>query len=116
MEKPTQNGFIRLENLWKQFQEGNQKREVLRGTGAVFSKGEFIAILGKSGSGKSTLLNVAAGLLSPSQGTAHIFGEPLSDVNTRAGYMFQTESLIQMEQYRGVFLVRHSFPFQIPIR
>ena len=35
-----------------------------------------------------------AGLLSPSKGTAHIFGEPLRDVNTRAGYMFQTESLM----------------------
>ena len=56
--------------------------------------GEFVSVVGPTGCGKSTLLNVAAGLLAPSQGTAHIFGEPLSDVNTRAGYMFQTESLM----------------------
>jgi NitT/TauT family transport system ATP-binding protein len=56
--------------------------------------GEFVSVVGPTGCGKSTLLNVAAGLLAPSQGTAHIFGEPLRDVNTRAGYMFQTESLM----------------------
>jgi NitT/TauT family transport system ATP-binding protein len=56
--------------------------------------GEFVSVVGPTGCGKSTLLNVAAGLLSPSKGTAHIFGEPLRDVNTRAGYMFQTESLM----------------------
>ena len=56
--------------------------------------GEFVSVVGPTGCGKSTLLNVAAGLLAPSQGTAQIFGEPLRDVNTRAGYMFQTESLM----------------------
>jgi NitT/TauT family transport system ATP-binding protein len=56
--------------------------------------GEFVSVVGPTGCGKSTLLNVAAGLLAPSKGTAHIFGEPLRDINTRAGYMFQTESLM----------------------
>lgn len=56
--------------------------------------GEFVSVVGPTGCGKSTLLNVAAGLLAPSQGTARVFGEPLHDVNTRAGYMFQTESLM----------------------
>ena len=56
--------------------------------------GEFVSVVGPTGCGKSTLLNVAAGLLVPSKGTAHIFGEPLRDINTRAGYMFQTESLM----------------------
>ena len=37
--------------------------------------GEFVAIVGPTGCGKSTLLNVAAGLLTPSAGTADIFGE-----------------------------------------
>ncbi len=56
--------------------------------------GEFVSVVGPTGCGKSTLLNVAAGLLAPSKGTVHIFGEPLRDINTRAGYMFQTESLM----------------------
>ena len=61
----NRNEFIRLDNLWKQFQEGNQKREVLQGAFAKFKRGEFIAILGKSGSGKSTLLNVISGIDQP---------------------------------------------------
>ena len=60
----------------------------------IVGAGEFVSVVGPTGCGKSTLLNVAAGLLAPSKGTAHIFGEPLCDINTRAGYMFQTESLM----------------------
>ncbi len=55
--------------------------------------GEFVAIVGPTGCGKSTLLNVAAGLISPSAGTAEIFGHKLSDLNRQAGYLFQADSL-----------------------
>jgi NitT/TauT family transport system ATP-binding protein len=55
--------------------------------------GEFVAIVGPTGCGKSTLLNVAAGLLSPSSGSAEIFGAPLADLNLKAGYLFQADSL-----------------------
>lgn len=56
--------------------------------------GEFVSVVGPTGCGKSTLLNVAAGLLEPSKGSVDIFGEPLAGINSRAGYMFQTESLM----------------------
>ena len=56
--------------------------------------GEFVSVVGPTGCGKSTLLNVAAGLLEPSRGSVRIFGEPLQGLNRRAGYMFQTESLM----------------------
>jgi NitT/TauT family transport system ATP-binding protein len=55
--------------------------------------GEFVAIVGPTGCGKSTLLNVAAGLLSPSTGSAKIFGKSLTDLNLQAGYLFQADSL-----------------------
>ena len=55
--------------------------------------GEFVAIVGPTGCGKSTLLNVAAGLLTPSEGSAKIFGARLSDLNRQAGYLFQADSL-----------------------
>jgi putative ABC transport system ATP-binding protein len=77
----TRNGFILLDNLWKQFQEGSKKREVLRGTGAAFQRGEFIAILGKSGSGKSTLLNVISGIDEPDQGDIKINGQLLTQLD-----------------------------------
>jgi len=56
--------------------------------------GEFVSVVGPTGCGKSTLLNVAAGLLTPSAGNVAVFGEPLTALNRRAGYMFQTESLM----------------------
>jgi NitT/TauT family transport system ATP-binding protein len=56
--------------------------------------GEFVSVVGPTGCGKSTLLNVAAGLLAPSAGQVRVFGQPLSGINARAGYMFQAESLM----------------------
>lgn len=56
--------------------------------------GEFVSVVGPTGCGKSTLLNVAAGLLTPSAGDVAVFGEPLTALNRRAGYMFQAESLM----------------------
>jgi putative ABC transport system ATP-binding protein len=97
------NHFIYLENLWKQFQEGGQKREVLRGTSVTFNRGEFVAILGKSGSGKSTLLNLVSGIDRPDQGTIQINGQVLThlDENQRTlfrrrniGFIFQFFNLI----------------------
>jgi NitT/TauT family transport system ATP-binding protein len=74
--------------------------------------GEFVSVVGPTGCGKSTLLNIGAGLLPPTSGTVKVFGEPLKGVNTRAGYMFQTEALMPWRsaidnvmvglQYRGV--------------
>jgi len=56
--------------------------------------GEFVSVVGPTGCGKSTLLNVSAGLLTPSQGSVSVFGQPLAGLNRRAGYMFQAESLM----------------------
>ncbi|MEP7281734.1 MAG: ABC transporter ATP-binding protein [Rubrivivax sp.] len=56
--------------------------------------GEFVSVVGPTGCGKSTLLNVGAGLLAPSTGGVTVFGQPLAGINARAGYMFQTESLM----------------------
>ncbi len=58
------------------------------------SAGEFVSVVGPTGCGKSTLLNVAAGLLAPSTGSVTVFGEHLTTLNRRAGYMFQAESLM----------------------
>jgi len=75
-------------------QDRAQRYTALRDTTLVVAPGEFVSVVGPTGCGKSTLLNVAAGLLDPSSGTVHVFGEALSGVNTRAGYLFQTEALM----------------------
>jgi NitT/TauT family transport system ATP-binding protein len=55
---------------------------------------EFVAIVGPTGCGKSTLLNAAAGLLRPAGGSVAIFGETLSGLNAKAGYLFQQDALM----------------------
>jgi NitT/TauT family transport system ATP-binding protein len=55
---------------------------------------EFVAVVGPTGCGKSTLLNLGAGLLAPSTGSVTSFGQPLVGINRRAGYMFQSDSLM----------------------
>lgn len=58
------------------------------------ANGEFVSVVGPTGCGKSTLLNIGAGLLKASSGEVKVFGEPLIGLNAKAGYMFQSESLM----------------------
>ena len=72
----------------------NRRYNAVRDVDLSVGAGEFVSVVGPTGCGKSTLLNVAAGLLAPSTGTVTVFGAPLAGINTRAGYMFQAESLM----------------------
>jgi NitT/TauT family transport system ATP-binding protein len=72
----------------------SERYTAVRDVDLAIGAGEFVSVVGPTGCGKSTLLNVAAGLLAPSSGTVDVFGERLAGVNRRAGYMFQTESLM----------------------
>lgn len=90
----------------------NQRYTAVADTTLRIRAGEFVSVVGPTGCGKSTLLNIGAGLLAPSSGTVKVFGEPLAGINTRAGYMFQSEALMPWRstlanvmvglQYRGV--------------
>jgi len=71
-----------------------QRYTAVRDVTLAVGDGEFVSVVGPTGCGKSTLLNVAAGLLAPSTGSVRAFGTPLAGINRRAGYMFQSESLM----------------------
>ena len=71
-----------------------QRYTAVREVDLDVAAGEFVSVVGPTGCGKSTLLNVAAGLLAPSTGSVKVFGDELVGINRRAGYMFQTESLM----------------------
>jgi putative ABC transport system ATP-binding protein len=66
-------------------------------------RGTFVAVMGPSGSGKSTLMHCAAGLDSPSAGSAMIDGTEISTLSEtrrtelrrdRVGFVFQAYNLV----------------------
>lgn len=88
---------LALENITCTFASRDNRERgytAVKGTTLVVAPGEFVSVVGPTGCGKSTLLNVAAGLLVPSAGAVRVFGEALSGVNTRAGYLFQADALM----------------------
>lgn len=60
--------YIRVDNLSKQYGEGENAILAVRGINFGIEFGEWIAIMGESGSGKSTLLTVMGALNSPGRG------------------------------------------------
>ena len=72
----------------------SQRYTAVRDVDLRVEEGEFVSVVGPTGCGKSTLLNMAAGLLTPSAGEVKAFGAPVVGINRRAGYMFQSESLM----------------------
>ncbi|MBF2049832.1 MAG: ABC transporter ATP-binding protein [Elainella sp. C42_A2020_010] len=95
--------LVEIENLSKQYQEGDMQRTVLDQVNLTFAPGEFVVLLGHSGSGKSTLLNLISGIDQPSSGTIRINGQAITDLDERSrtlirrdqiGFVFQFFNLI----------------------
>ena len=61
--------MIRLQNIERVFQVGEEEVHALRHVDFSAAEGEYIAIMGPSGSGKSTLLNILGLLDRPDNGT-----------------------------------------------
>jgi len=94
---------IRLENIQRNFQVGDETVYALRSVDFSISRGEYISIMGPSGSGKSTLLNIL-GLLDRPNAGVYQFEETdtteLSDLQQaevrrhKIGFVFQFFHLI----------------------
>ena len=56
------------------------------------AEGEVYGLLGPNGSGKSTTLKILLGLVSPTRGTAEIFGAPSTDYRSHAQVGFLPEN------------------------
>ncbi len=85
--------IVRIENLSKDYAEGEQTRAILRGATASFTEGEFVAIRGRSGSGKSTLLNLLAGIDSPTSGDIFINDVCVTRLNSRDRTLFRRDNI-----------------------
>ncbi|XP_072501637.1 ATP-binding cassette sub-family A member 9-like isoform X2 [Notamacropus eugenii] len=71
---------IRIRNIRKEYKGKPEKVEALKGLLLDIYEGQITAILGHSGAGKSTLLNILSGLSVPSEGSATIYNNKLSEM------------------------------------
>lgn len=95
--------MLKLKNITKIYQLGDNKVEALKGVNLEFRKSEFVSILGPSGCGKTTLLNIVGGLDRYTNGDLLINNKSTkyfvdhdwdSYRNHTIGFVFQTYNLI----------------------
>jgi len=95
--------LIRLEQLTRTFEVGDQLVRALDGVDLAIGAGEYLSLMGPSGSGKSTLLNVLGLLDRPTSGeywlgdvqTASMPEDLLADTRQKEiGFVFQVFHLI----------------------
>jgi len=72
--------YVKLEDIWKEYEEKKRKVQVLRGLNLEIEKGEFVVILGPTGEGKTTILKIIAGLLRQDKGHVYLRGELVDDL------------------------------------
>lgn len=95
--------LIKITNIKRDFQLGNEIINVLKGIDLTINKGEYVALMGPSGSGKSTLMNLLGCLDTPTSGTYILNGNDVSQMtddslaeirNKEIGFVFQTFNLL----------------------
>ncbi len=103
MDGVSTDPVIRLKNLERFYQMGEETIHALDDVTLDIERNEYAAITGTSGSGKSTLMNVIGCLDSPTNGQYWLNGQLVSAMNDRQlararnkeiGFVFQTFNLL----------------------
>jgi len=99
----TEDVVIRIENIHKIYQVGDQQVRALDGVDLSVRRHEYVAIMGPSGSGKSTMMNILGCLDIPSDGKYILNGTDVSEMddsalaevrNKEIGFVFQSFNLL----------------------
>ena len=95
--------ILSCHKLAKNFREGDNAVQVLKGVNCEIMRGERLSVIGTSGSGKSTLLHLLGGLDSPSEGSVSLLGRDFSSMpeaargrlrNAALGFVYQFHHLL----------------------
>lgn len=98
--------MLKLSNIHKSYFMGTNELHVLKGIDLFIEKGDLVSIMGSSGSGKSTLLNILGLLDNYDDGTYHLDGKLMQDLDERQaaqyrnqylGFVFQSFNLISFK-------------------
>jgi putative ABC transport system ATP-binding protein len=106
--------IIELKNVWKIYDLGKIKVEVLKGVSIEIAKQDFAVIFGPSGSGKSTLLNMVSCLDIPTSGSIFLEKKDVSRLSEdelalvrgqKIGFVFQQFNLLpHLTAFQNVIL------------
>ena len=103
MAKEEKSPVIKLVDIRREYQMGEETIKALNGLNLEIYKNDYVAIMGPSGSGKSTLMNMIGCLDTPSSGdyilngtnVSNMSDNDLADVRNREiGFVFQTFNLL----------------------
>lgn len=95
--------MIKLENIHRNFQVGDQSVHALDNINLTINDGEYVSVMGPSGSGKSTLLNLLGLLDRPTSGAYFLNEKNVTELdetqqamtrNQNIGFVFQVFHLI----------------------
>lgn len=99
MERP----FLTAQNIVKKYGGDGATHVALRGLSVTADRGDFIAVRGPSGCGKSTLLHVLGAMDRPTEGSVHLNGRRLDNLDLQElavvrrrhiGFIFQAFNLM----------------------
>src|SRR5258705_10492451 len=85
--------FLKITDVNKTFQIGDERVEALHHVDLLINKGEFVCLIGASGCGKSTVLRIIAGFEQPTAGDVRVYDAPITGPGSDRGMVFQDFAL-----------------------
>ncbi len=107
-----------LADVTHRYDSDKGTQTALRNFSLALQPGEVVALLGPNGAGKTTAIKLLLGLLTPTQGTARIFGQDPRNSRTREriGTMLQVAKLPETLRCREFLtLFRSYYPNPLPL-
>lgn len=94
--------FLKIDHLYKEYGQGENKVIALNDVSLTIEKGEFITIVGASGSGKSTLLHAIAGVDIPTSGKIYLNGKDVYAQNNEKLAIFRRREVGLIYQFHNL--------------